>query len=262
MTDEIAIETTEEEEIPEGKKGQNVHFMSGVDPWETPQDLFDDLNEIFAFELDTCADEHNAKCEKYISEEIDAFKTEWKGCCWMNPPYGRKIGRWIQRARDSAKDGTIVVCLLPARTDTKWFQTVWDAQYIVFVHGRLKFGDAIAPAPFPSVIAVFGDEKDLPPDRELTFLTEHGTVVRPIWKHSPIQRIRYDKKICLPFVGTVMEYRRARDPEYRNGCPEERAFAKVYDVKELKDVEGLLLKQDNEPRGCEILDETAGEPNG
>ena len=242
-------------DIPKEKKEQNIHFRTSVDPWETPQDLFDDLNEIFTFELDVCADENNTKCKRYITEEMNSFEQDWEGYCWMNPPYGRKIGRWIEKAKNSAKDGTTVVCLLPARTDTKWFQLVWEAKYIVFVHGRLKFGKATTPAPFPSAIAVFGDEEDLPPDRELTFLAEHGTVVRPVWRYAPTERIRYDTKQCVPFIGTVMEYRRARDPDYRLGCPEERGYAKVFDVKELKDVRNVLSKKDNDEGRGSILDE-------
>ena len=243
-------------------KEQNIHFMSSADPWETPQDLFDDLNEIFAFELDVCAAEDNAKCENYISKETDSFKVEWNGSCWMNPPYGRKIGRWIEKAKNSAKSGTTVVCLVPARTDTKWFQLIWEAKYIVFLHGRLKFGEAITPAPFPSAVAVFGEEEDLPSDREMTFLSEHGTVVRPVWKYAPVERIRYDVKETVPFIGTVLEYRRARDPMYRQGCPEERGYAKAFQIKELKDGKIKLPEKDKDQGGDLMVDEINGESEG
>lgn len=250
-------------------KEEYIHFKSSVDVWATPQDLFDDLNELFVFDLDAAAQTANAKCERFfglgspIAE--DALSAEWKGTVFLNPPYGRQIGRWVRKAKESAKDGTIVVCLLPARTDTKWFQNVWDAQYIVFLSGRLKFGDATTPAPFPSALAIFGDPQDLPPDRELTFLAEHGTVVRPIWKYAPIERVRYDNRLCVPFIGTVLEYRRARDPEYIGAVPEERAYAKSIRVnswKEYEDVCKLLQAENNVEGGCTDMDESDGESDG
>lgn len=254
-------------------KEEYVHFMSGDTAWATPQDLFDDLNELFAFDLDVAASREDAKCEQWYGpgSELgeDALAVDWKGTIFMNPPYGRQIGRWVRKAKESARDGTTAVCLLPARTDTKWFQNVWDAQYIVFVFGRLKFGGATTPAPFPSAIAIFGDPQDLPPDRELTFLAEHGTVVRPVWKYAPVERIRYETRLCVPFIDTVLTYRQARDPNYRQGCPEERAYAKRYYVKELahikelrENVSPLLSAEDNVEGGCAYLDEGDGESDG
>ena len=66
---------------------ESVHFMSNKDDWETPQDLFDKLNAEFNFDIDVCASKENAKCERYYSEEDDALSKEWKGYCFMNPPY-------------------------------------------------------------------------------------------------------------------------------------------------------------------------------
>ncbi len=74
-----------------GISGLKVHFSSRRKSWETPQTLFDKLYEKFHFELDVCATTENAKCKKYYSPEDDGLKQEWKGACWMNPPYGREI---------------------------------------------------------------------------------------------------------------------------------------------------------------------------
>ena len=101
-----------------------VHFSSRRNNWETPRDLFDKLNEEFNFELDVCATSENAKCKKYYSPEEDGLKEEWKGLCWMNPPYGREIGKWMKKAYESALAGATVVCLVPARTDTAWWLLV------------------------------------------------------------------------------------------------------------------------------------------
>ncbi|SHJ64952.1 DNA N-6-adenine-methyltransferase (Dam) [Desulfofundulus thermosubterraneus DSM 16057] len=74
----------------------------------------------------------------------------------MNPPYGREIGRWVENACNEARRGTVVVALLPARTDTRWWHRyVMRAVVIRFVEGRLKFGGAENSAPFPSAVVVF-----------------------------------------------------------------------------------------------------------
>ena len=81
---------------------------------------------------------------------------DWVGRCWMNPPYGRGIGKWVQKAYEESLKGTLVVCLLPSRTDTKWWHDyVMKAKEICFIKGRLKFGGAKNSAPFPSCVVIF-----------------------------------------------------------------------------------------------------------
>lgn len=133
----------------------NVHFSSATDQWATPQDFFDRLHRAFGFELDVCADDGNAKCPRFFTKEQDGLAQEWTGRCWMNPPYGREIGRWVQKAYESAQRGALVVCLLPARTDTKWWHEYAVRGDVHFIKGRIKFGDATAGAPFPSALVVF-----------------------------------------------------------------------------------------------------------
>ena len=75
---------------------------------------------------------------------------------WLNPPYGRQIGKWVRKAYEEAqKPNTSVVCLLPARTDTAWFHDYCVKGNITFLRGRLKFGGCRNSAPFPSMIVVF-----------------------------------------------------------------------------------------------------------
>ena len=134
----------------------SVHFSSERGNWETPQDFFDKLNEEFRFTLDVCAEEHTAKCEKYFTKEDNALDKDWRGTCWMNPPYGRGIGVWLKKAYETAQNGSMVVCLIPSRTDTKWWHDyVMSAHEIRFVKGRLKFDGHKNSAPFPSAIVVF-----------------------------------------------------------------------------------------------------------
>ena len=136
-----------------------VMFSSKTDLWETPQHLFNELNTEFNFEIDVCALPENAKCKKYFTPEEDGLQQEWKGTCWMNPPYGRQISKWVKKAYESSLKGATVVCLLPARTDTKWWHEYCMKGEIRFIRGRLKFGDAKNSAPFPSAIVIFRGKK-------------------------------------------------------------------------------------------------------
>lgn len=134
-------------------------FSSKTDLWATPQDFFDALDKEFRFETDVCALPENAKCAHYFTPVQDGLAQEWTGVCWCNPPYGRKIGDWVKKAAESAKAGAVVVMLLPARTDTRWFHDyIYGKAEIRFVKGRLKFGGAPANAPFPNMVVVFRKE--------------------------------------------------------------------------------------------------------
>lgn len=133
----------------------NVHFSSATDLWSTPQNLFDRLNERWHFDLDECATPANAKCARYYTERQDGLALAWRGTCWMNPPYGRTIGRWMKKAYESAKAGATVVCLVPARTDTAWWHDYAIKGEVEFLRGRLKFGGHKNSAPFPSAIVTF-----------------------------------------------------------------------------------------------------------
>jgi hypothetical protein len=94
----------------------------------------------------------------FFTREEDGLLLEWFGRCWMNPPYGRTIGRWMAKARRMAESGKaeLVVCLVPARTDTAWWhENVMRAAEVRFIRGRLKFGGAKHAAPFPSALVIF-----------------------------------------------------------------------------------------------------------
>lgn len=131
--------------------------------WSTPQWLFDKLNEEFCFELDASAKAGNTKCRLYYSPSTNALCGHWAlvaSSIWLNPPYGREIGKWLQKAyEESLKDST-VVCLIPCRTDARWWHDyVMKADEIRFIRGRLKFGGSKNSAPFPSCVAIFGQKK-------------------------------------------------------------------------------------------------------
>jgi phage N-6-adenine-methyltransferase len=132
----------------------NKGLMTSItDQWATPQDFFDQQNALHGpFDVDVCADATNAKCAVYFDKDADGLKQTWAGKCWMNPPYGRDIGKWMKKAYES---GATVVCLVPARTDTTWWHDYAMKGKITFIKGRLKFGSALNSAPFPSAVVVF-----------------------------------------------------------------------------------------------------------
>lgn len=137
----------------------NIHFSSKTDVWATPQDFFDMLDKEFGFDLDPCALPNNAKCKKYFTPEQDGLIQDWEGCTvFCNPPYGREINKWVEKCyKESLNPNTIVVMLIPARTDTKYFHDFiyYKATEIRFIKGRLKFGDSKNPAPFPSMVVIY-----------------------------------------------------------------------------------------------------------
>ena len=138
------------------RKRQPVYLWHKADDWETPQELFAKLNAEFSFTLDVAALPHNAKCEAYFTPGCDGLKQPWRGICWMNPPYGPGLSKWVAKARQSAGEGATVVCLLPARTDTAWFHDhVLPAAELRFLRGRLKFNGIGTSATFPSLLAIF-----------------------------------------------------------------------------------------------------------
>ena len=145
------------EPTPDLGSRRNVHFSSADSKWETPQTVFDALHAEFGFDLDACATPETAKCERFFTEEDDALLRDWRGIVWCNPPYGRQIGRWMRKAYLSALAGSTVVCLVPSRTDTRWWHEYAMRGEIRFLRGRLKFGGARNSAPFPSAVVVFRD---------------------------------------------------------------------------------------------------------
>jgi phage N-6-adenine-methyltransferase len=131
-------------------------FTSRTDEWTTPKDLFEALNARFHFNLDPCATSRNTTCERYFTKSHDGLKQTWTGRVFMNPPYGRHIGKWVKKAyEESRSNAELVVCLLPARTDTRWWHDYCMRGEIAFIKGRVKFSDAKTSAPFPSAIVGF-----------------------------------------------------------------------------------------------------------
>ena len=131
-------------------------FSSATDESPTPRWLFEALSSEFPFTLDPCATPANAKCRRFFTKNDDGLRQDWTGdTVFMNPPYGRTINRWVQKAFESSQEGALVVCLLPSRTDTRWWHAYVMRGEIRLLRGRLTFEGASHPAPFPSAIAIF-----------------------------------------------------------------------------------------------------------
>jgi site-specific DNA-methyltransferase (adenine-specific) len=132
--------------------------------WTTPDDFFQELNNIYHFTLDVAATEENIKCDLFYDKEIDGLQQDWStdskredgspGVIWCNPPYGRKIIDWVRKASEGH---TKVLMLLPSRTSTRWFHDfILKFDYKVkFIDGRLFFGGFKTPAPFDSMLVEF-----------------------------------------------------------------------------------------------------------
>jgi site-specific DNA-methyltransferase (adenine-specific) len=144
---------------------QEVMFSSKSDEWNTPQKLFDKLNEYYKFTLDPCANEQNRKCQKYFSKETNGLVQDWAGeVVFVNPPYS-DVASWVEKCYNEYKDNDVTsVLLIPARTDTKWFHKYcMKADLVQFVKGRVKFENGASKpnsAPFPSMIVVFDKTLD------------------------------------------------------------------------------------------------------
>jgi site-specific DNA-methyltransferase (adenine-specific) len=154
-----------------------VVFSRQSDEWRTPRELFERLDAEFGFDLDVAARKDNCWKENYIGpdrirpDRTDALECSWTwltssarpAVCWMNPPYSR-VREFMGKARMESLCGCTVVCLVPARTDTRWWHSfVWDGVNhqpqqgveVRFLKGRLKFGEGKNSAPFPSCVVIF-----------------------------------------------------------------------------------------------------------
>jgi len=139
-------------------------FNSIKQDWETPDNLFSKLNEEFHFTLDLAANEFNKKCDIFYSKQDNALAQDWKGSCWLNPPYGDKKGKlkdWVIKSyKESQKDYTTVVMLIPARTNTNWWhEYCMKAKEIRFIRGRPKFSGSTQGLPQPLALIIFEKHK-------------------------------------------------------------------------------------------------------
>lgn len=131
-------------------------FSSDNSSWETPSWFFSAVHSEFSFDIDAAASMENRKLQKFFSVQQDAFRLQWHGRLWLNPPYTRGINKWFAKARSEVElRGSTVVCLVPARTDTNWWFDHARFGEVRFLKGRLKFEGAPTSAPFPSALIIY-----------------------------------------------------------------------------------------------------------
>lgn len=124
--------------------------------WETPPEVFAPLHAEFGFTLDVCALPRNAKCARFFTPDDDGAVQDWgREVCWMNPPYGIEIRRWMRKAYQASKAGATVVCLIPSRTDAGWWHDYAMRGEVRFIRGRIRFVGGQFNAAFPTAIVVF-----------------------------------------------------------------------------------------------------------
>lgn len=144
---------------------KELMFSSKDMTWETPHELFNEINKEFNFTLDPCCVPTTAKCEKFYTPIENGLIQDWsKEIAFVNPPYGREIGDWVKKSHEESLKGATVVMLIPARTDTRWFhEYIYNNAEIRFMKGRVKFlqeGQKKDAAPFPTMLVIFkGREK-------------------------------------------------------------------------------------------------------
>lgn len=132
--------------------------------WETPDELLDLIRQLDVIGLDPATTKANPTGAKLIyTPEEDGLVLPWtsNGLVYCNPPYGREVKKWVQKASVEAARGAEIIMLLPARPDTSWCQK-WvfgTADSVLFWSGRLTFKGAPHPAPFPSMLAYWGKRK-------------------------------------------------------------------------------------------------------
>lgn len=131
--------------------------------WATPKQWFDYLDLEFKFDLDPCAQVETAKCNLFYTKEDDGLSQSWaEKRVFMNPPYGSEIIHWMKKAYESARDqGSLVVCLVPASTDTEWWHRYAAKGEVRFPIGRIRFEGATHNAPFPCAIVIFRPKLNL-----------------------------------------------------------------------------------------------------
>lgn len=125
---------------------QNIHFRSQRLNWKTPKVVYQILDAEFSFDFDPCPN----------NPKFNGLEISWGQGNFVNPPYGKEIGKWFDKGWREYQKGKTVVFLVPSRTDTIWWhQYCMKASEIRFIKGRLKFDDQKNSAPFPSAIIIF-----------------------------------------------------------------------------------------------------------
>lgn len=139
--------------------GQGIIGKSKSIEYSTPLDIVNPLIKEFDLHTDVCASAQNHKLSHYWTKEEDAFRKEWKGNCWMNPPFSKNLSKWVKKAcSDAEKFGGTKVCLIPVRSNTKWWAAVAPKAEIRFINGEVNFNNEERGLWLPMCIMLFGEK--------------------------------------------------------------------------------------------------------
>lgn len=142
----------------------NSGMMSSETPeWYTPDHIIERATRTLGgIDLDPCSNSHTnpqVPAKVHYTKADNGLVLPWSGTVYMNPPYGDEIVQWVERLVAEWREGrvTAAVALVPARTDTQWFQNFRDGA-ICFIRGRLRFSESENSAPFPSAAIYLGHD--------------------------------------------------------------------------------------------------------
>jgi len=141
--------------------------------WATPPEIAEAAHAILGgIDLDPCHNQQSILEALHTRTKVqDGLAVPWSSPefarapgrrvrVYVNPPYGRHLGDWFAHAVEAAQEGAEVLLLVPARTDVDWWHRwVAHADAVCFWQGRITFLGAPAPAPFPSALIFYGQER-------------------------------------------------------------------------------------------------------
>jgi phage N-6-adenine-methyltransferase len=184
-------------------------FTSNRDDWATPQALRVQIHNLFGpITLDAAASQTSTLVRsnwfgpsQCLPDRRDALALDWNEPRWhrraeprlvyLNPPYGRALPLWVDKAFACSDAGVPVLLLVPARTDTKWGQRLLtDAAEVIFLAGRLSF-DNVGRAPFPSMLVLLSKNRLRTCEQSSSF-DVLGTTMRSldrIRRNSPASKV-------------------------------------------------------------------------
>lgn len=138
--------------------GKTINFKSNSIEYSSPLKIVNPLIDEFNIIWDVCASDLNFKCQNYWTIQDDAMTKTWNGNCWMNPPFNKDLGKWVKKMWTESKNtkGT-KVCLIPVRSNTKWWNEVINDAEIRFINGEVNFNDEPRGLWLPMCILIFGE---------------------------------------------------------------------------------------------------------
>jgi len=160
------VVTLPSQDFRDGDKWEpGAGLMSSLTPeWYTPREVIERVVAVMgAIDLDPCSNERGeprVPATQHFTAVDDGLSQPWRGRIYMNPPYGKEIGAWVDKLAEEFEYGNVTeaIALVPARTDTSWWAHL-PAGMVCFATGRLTFSDHPTPAPFPSAVCYLGSRQ-------------------------------------------------------------------------------------------------------